>query len=95
MELSDYLRVTRAHWVGVVAILLTTVALAGVFTLTRTEVYAANANGFWPYTPATNSLYGLKEACAMLDTNRIENATAGLCLWWLRHHRARLRQEWA
>ncbi len=36
-----------------------------------------------------------EEAFAMLDTNRIENATAGLCLWWLRHHRARLRQEWA
>jgi ADP-ribose pyrophosphatase len=36
-----------------------------------------------------------EEAFALLDTNRIENATAGLCLWWLRHHRARLRQEWA
>lgn len=35
-----------------------------------------------------------EEAFALLDANRIENATAGLCLWWLRHHRARLRQEW-
>ena len=35
-----------------------------------------------------------EEAFALLDQHRIENATAGLCLWWLRHHRARLRQEW-
>ena len=35
-----------------------------------------------------------EQAFALLDANRIENATAGLCLWWLRHHRARLRQEW-
>lgn len=33
-------------------------------------------------------------AFALLDANRIENATAALCLWWLRHHRARLRQAW-
>ena len=36
-----------------------------------------------------------EEAFTLLDQHRIENATAGLCLWWLRHHRARLRQEWA
>ncbi|RAI58949.1 NUDIX domain-containing protein [Roseicella frigidaeris] len=35
------------------------------------------------------------EAFAMLDANRIMNATTMLCLWWLRHHRARLRQDWA
>ena len=27
---------------------------------------AANANGWFPYTPATNLLYGLSEACDML-----------------------------
>jgi alanine-glyoxylate transaminase/serine-glyoxylate transaminase/serine-pyruvate transaminase len=26
------------------------------------EIVAANANGYWPYTPATNLLYGLSEA---------------------------------
>jgi ADP-ribose pyrophosphatase len=36
-----------------------------------------------------------EQAFAMLDANRIMNATAMVCLWWLRHHRARLRQEWA
>src|SRR5205823_3869474 len=30
------------------------------------EMLAANANGFFPYTPATNLLYGLREAIHML-----------------------------
>lgn len=30
------------------------------------EMLKANANGFFPYTPATNLLYGLREAIAML-----------------------------
>jgi len=30
------------------------------------EMLASNANGFFPYTPATNLLYGLHEAIAML-----------------------------
>ena len=30
------------------------------------EMLASNANGFFPYTPATNLLYGLAEALAML-----------------------------
>lgn len=34
------------------------------------------------------------EAFALLDAGRIENVTAGLCLFWLRHHRERLRRDW-
>src|SRR5262249_29173710 len=30
------------------------------------EMLKPNANGFFPYTPATNMLYGLREAIAML-----------------------------
>ncbi len=30
------------------------------------EMLAANANGWFPYTPATNLLYGLDEACDMM-----------------------------
>lgn len=33
-------------------------------------------------------------ALAMLDANHIQNATTALCLFWLRQHRARLREEW-
>ena len=36
-----------------------------------------------------------EQAFAMLDANRIRNATSMICLWWLRHHRARLRRDWA
>jgi ADP-ribose pyrophosphatase len=34
------------------------------------------------------------EAFARLDSGSINNATAALCLFWLRHHRARLQAEW-
>ena len=37
---------------------------------------AANANGVFPYTPATNLLYGLREALQMLDTEGLENVFA-------------------
>jgi alanine-glyoxylate transaminase/serine-glyoxylate transaminase/serine-pyruvate transaminase len=39
-----------------------------------------NENGFFPYTPAINLLYGLKEALAMLREEGLENVFA-------RHHR--------
>ena len=46
MELNDYLRILRNHWLGVVIIVVATVALAGVYSVTQPKVYAANANGF-------------------------------------------------
>jgi ADP-ribose pyrophosphatase len=36
-----------------------------------------------------------EEAFRMAEDGRIENVSAALCLHWLRHHRARLRREWA
>jgi alanine-glyoxylate transaminase / serine-glyoxylate transaminase / serine-pyruvate transaminase len=39
-------------------------------------ILAANANGFWPYTPATNLLYGLREALAMLHEEGLQNVFA-------------------
>ncbi len=39
-------------------------------------ILAANANGFWPYTPATNILYGLKEALKMLEEEGLPNVYA-------------------
>ena len=41
-----------------------------------TEMLAANANGFFPYTPATNLLYGLREAIAMLEEEGLANVFA-------------------
>ncbi len=36
-----------------------------------------------------------EDAFALLDQNRIRNAIAAICLYWLRTHRQRLRREWA
>ncbi|QET05549.1 MULTISPECIES: pyridoxal-phosphate-dependent aminotransferase family protein [Cupriavidus] len=40
------------------------------------EIIEANKNGFWPYTPATNLLYGLSEACDMLFEEGLPNVFA-------------------
>ena len=37
------------------------------------EIIAANAQGSWPYTPATNLLFGLREAIAMLEEEGLDN----------------------
>ena len=44
------------------------------------EIMAANRNGYWPTTPATNLLYGLAEALDMLHEEGLANVFA-------RHHR--------
>ena len=36
-------------------------------------MFAQNKNGFFPYTPATNLLYGLKESLTMLHEEGLEN----------------------
>ncbi len=41
-----------------------------------TEILNANKSGSWPYTPATNLLYALKEALAMLQEEGLENVFA-------------------
>jgi len=40
------------------------------------DMLAANKSGFFPYTPATNLLYGLREALHMLDEEGLENVFA-------------------
>ena len=40
------------------------------------EILAANKSGSWAYTPATNLLYGLKEAIAMLLEEGLDNVFA-------------------
>ena len=40
------------------------------------DMLAANSKGFFPYTPATNLLYGLREAIAMLNEEGLENVFA-------------------
>jgi alanine-glyoxylate transaminase/serine-glyoxylate transaminase/serine-pyruvate transaminase len=40
------------------------------------EMLGPNAKGFFPYTPATNLLYGLVEAIAMLEEEGLDNVLA-------------------
>ncbi len=40
------------------------------------EMIATNATGYFPYTPATNLLYGLREAVDMLLEERLDNVFA-------------------
>jgi alanine-glyoxylate transaminase / serine-glyoxylate transaminase / serine-pyruvate transaminase len=40
------------------------------------EMLGPNATGYFPYTPATNLLYGLREALAMLQEEGLENVFA-------------------
>jgi alanine-glyoxylate transaminase / serine-glyoxylate transaminase / serine-pyruvate transaminase len=40
------------------------------------EMIAANATGYFPYTPATNLLYGLSEAIDMLNEEGLDNVFA-------------------
>jgi alanine-glyoxylate transaminase/serine-glyoxylate transaminase/serine-pyruvate transaminase len=40
------------------------------------EILSANKLGSWPYTPATNLLYALKEAVAMLEEEGLDNVFA-------------------
>jgi alanine-glyoxylate transaminase / serine-glyoxylate transaminase / serine-pyruvate transaminase len=40
------------------------------------EMIASNATGYFPYTPATNMLYGLREAICMLEEEGLENVFA-------------------
>ena len=40
------------------------------------EMLSANQSGFFPYTPATNLLYGLREALNMLQEEGLENVFA-------------------
>ncbi len=46
MELAEYWRILRAHWVGVLLIVVATTALAAAYTYNQPAVYAANASGF-------------------------------------------------
>lgn len=45
------------------------------------EILEANQNGYWPYTPSTNILYGLNEALDMLLDEGLENVLARHQRW--------------
>lgn len=58
MELQDYWRAVRNHWVGVLVIVFVTLLAAGAYTVTRPKVYGANASGFVGTGAAANGALG-------------------------------------
>ncbi|GAB3855701.1 polysaccharide biosynthesis tyrosine autokinase [Nocardioides maradonensis] len=58
MELQDYLRALRTHWVGAVIILGFVLLAAAGYTVTQPKVYAANATGFVGTGQASNPALG-------------------------------------
>lgn len=58
MELHDYWRAIRNHWIGAVVIVVVTCAAAALFTATRTPSYAANATGFVGTGSSDNAALG-------------------------------------
>jgi len=40
------------------------------------EMLSNNKTGYFPYTPATNLLYGLRESLAMLEEEGLQNVFA-------------------
>src|SRR5688500_3982569 len=58
MELRDYLRILRAHWVGLALITALTVAATGLYTFTQEKVYAADASGLVSAGAATDPALG-------------------------------------
>lgn len=54
MELSDYVRVLRSYWVGVLTLLILGVAVAGGWSLLQPKVYTADASGYVAAQGATD-----------------------------------------
>ena len=46
MELKDYLRILRAHWVGVLVLALIGIGLAAAYNLSQPKVYEATSTGY-------------------------------------------------
>lgn len=54
MEISDYLRILRSYWVGVVAIFLAGVIVAAIWSVFQPRVYTAEASGYVAAQGATD-----------------------------------------
>jgi capsular exopolysaccharide synthesis family protein len=55
MEFKDYVRIVRAHWVGVLVLVILGVAGAALFDVTQPKVYQASATGFVTAGRSANS----------------------------------------
>ena len=71
MDLRQYLRVFRAHWLGMVLIVLLAVAVAFAWTLIQPRVYSADASAVVQSGDQSNPDIGLAIAGNSLASGRI------------------------
>src|SRR3982074_3864266 len=64
----------NAGWVTVLVVAKANTAMRSYWDWQ--DVIAINKAGTWPYTPATNLLFGLREAVKMLEEEGLENVFA-------------------
>jgi len=70
MELRDYLRLFRAHWVGMLVIVLVGVIVSFGWTLFQPKVYSADASAVVQSKPTTD--VGTAVAATTLATSRVK-----------------------
>jgi capsular exopolysaccharide synthesis family protein len=72
MELRDYLRVLRAHWVAIVVLTLVGAGAAFAWTLTQTKIYTADASGYvTPYRAGNEEGTGVAFAADNLAKSKV------------------------
>ena len=71
MELRDYLRILRAHWLGIILLTLLGIAVAWGWTALQPRVYTATASGY------VNSLGSSSDTGAALVGNQLAKSVVG------------------
>ncbi len=74
MELRDYLRILRAHWLGVVLLTVAGVAIAFGWTLMQPRVYTADATGYVaPYRAGETTGTGISSVGDQLAKSKVRS----------------------
>lgn len=76
MELRDYLRIARAHWLGAVLCILIGIAVAFGWAMVQPKVYTADANGYVKATNLGDGETGLSVAADNLAKSKVKSYVA-------------------
>lgn len=72
MELRDYLRILRAHWIAILVLTLLGAGTAFAWTLTQTKIYTADASGYvTPYRSGSEEGTGVAFAADNLAKSKV------------------------
>ncbi len=72
MELEQYIKILRAHWLGLLAFVLAGIALAGAWTLTQDKTFAADASAI------VEAQIPLAEDDSIVDPSKINVGTTAV-----------------